>query len=60
VEHALAARGLENYLTNPINVYRLMKRLHTDWPQLENRAQQMSSQIGNQNHHHHHHPNFMK
>ncbi|XP_034486639.1 prolyl 4-hydroxylase subunit alpha-1 [Drosophila innubila] len=45
VEHALAARGTENYLTNPINVYRLMKRLHTDWSQLESRAQQMSSQI---------------
>ncbi|KAH8312834.1 hypothetical protein KR044_013154 [Drosophila immigrans] len=45
VEHALAARGTENYLTNPINIYRLMKRLHNDWSQLESRAQQMSSQI---------------
>ncbi|XP_030556487.1 prolyl 4-hydroxylase subunit alpha-1 [Drosophila novamexicana] len=45
VEHALAARGLENYLTNPVNIYRLMKRLHTDWQQMENRVQQMSAQL---------------
>ncbi|XP_001994787.2 prolyl 4-hydroxylase subunit alpha-2 [Drosophila grimshawi] len=45
LEHAMAAKGLENYLTNPINIYRLMKRLHTDWQQMERRVQQMSTQI---------------
>lgn len=45
MEHALAARDRENYLTNPVNVYRLMKRLHTDWEQLESRAQQLNNQI---------------
>ncbi|XP_017873632.1 PREDICTED: prolyl 4-hydroxylase subunit alpha-2 [Drosophila arizonae] len=45
LEHALAAKGLENYLTNPVNVYRLMKRLHTDWPHVDSRVQQLSAQL---------------
>ncbi|BFF93072.1 prolyl 4-hydroxylase subunit alpha-2 [Drosophila madeirensis] len=44
-EHAVAAKDTENYLTNPVNVYRLMKRLHTDWPHLEGRVQQIADRI---------------
>ncbi|XP_001357665.1 prolyl 4-hydroxylase subunit alpha-2 [Drosophila pseudoobscura] len=44
-EHVVAARDTENYLTNPVNVYRLMKRLHTDWPHLETRVQQIADKM---------------
>ncbi|XP_018794092.1 PREDICTED: prolyl 4-hydroxylase subunit alpha-1 [Bactrocera latifrons] len=39
MEYAQAARNTENYLTNPVNVYRLMKRLTTDWTIYEERVQ---------------------
>ncbi|XP_041673581.1 prolyl 4-hydroxylase subunit alpha-1 [Drosophila eugracilis] len=45
MEHTLAAAGSENYLTNPVNVYRLMKRLHTDWPLMEGRVQLMAEEM---------------
>ncbi|XP_020811601.1 prolyl 4-hydroxylase subunit alpha-1 [Drosophila serrata] len=44
-EHSLAASDTENYLTNPVNVYRLMKRLHTDWFLTEGRVQQISEDL---------------
>ncbi|XP_075148854.1 prolyl-4-hydroxylase-alpha MP [Haematobia irritans] len=34
-EHWKASKDLEGYLSNPINAYRLIKRLHTDWPTFE-------------------------
>ncbi|TMW48452.1 hypothetical protein DOY81_006471 [Sarcophaga bullata] len=34
-EHEEAANDLEGYLNNPINAYRLIKRLYTDWPTFE-------------------------
>lgn len=34
-EHEEAANDLEGYLNNPINAYRLIKRLYTDWPAYE-------------------------
>ncbi|XP_067623244.1 uncharacterized protein [Eurosta solidaginis] len=39
MEYAQAARNTENYLTNPVNVYRLMKRLTNDWTVYEERVQ---------------------
>lgn len=39
MEYAQAARNTENYLTNPVNVYRLMKRLTNDWTIYEERVQ---------------------
>ncbi|XP_017845691.1 prolyl 4-hydroxylase subunit alpha-2 isoform X1 [Drosophila busckii] len=45
LEHASAAGDTDNYLTNPINVYRLMKRLHTDWFNFEQRAHIVNSQL---------------
>ncbi|XP_030369271.1 prolyl 4-hydroxylase subunit alpha-1-like [Scaptodrosophila lebanonensis] len=54
LEHELAGKGMENYLTNPVNVYRLMKRLRTDWTELEARVQQMSSRMPFSIAQHHH------
>lgn len=34
-EHDDASKDLEGYLNNPINAYRLIKRLYTDWPTFE-------------------------
>ncbi|XP_011292629.2 prolyl 4-hydroxylase subunit alpha-1 [Musca domestica] len=34
-EHSMASNDLEGYLSNPINSYRLIKRLFTDWPTFE-------------------------
>lgn len=34
-EHGEASSNLEGYLNNPINAYRLIKRLYTDWPTFE-------------------------
>ncbi|XP_068152598.1 LOW QUALITY PROTEIN: prolyl 4-hydroxylase subunit alpha-1 [Drosophila tropicalis] len=44
-EQELALKDTENYLTNPVNVYRLMKRLNTDWMQVEGRIVDMSHQL---------------
>uniref|UniRef100_A0A6P4F8L9 procollagen-proline 4-dioxygenase n=1 Tax=Drosophila rhopaloa TaxID=1041015 RepID=A0A6P4F8L9_DRORH len=44
-EHSIAASDSENYLTNPVNVYRLMKRLHTDWSLMEGRVQLMAEDM---------------
>ncbi|EDX15020.1 prolyl 4-hydroxylase subunit alpha-1 isoform X1 [Drosophila simulans] len=44
-EHTMAASDTENYLTNPVNVYRLMKRLHTDWSLMEGRVQLMAEEM---------------
>ncbi|KAH8271299.1 hypothetical protein KR018_006070 [Drosophila ironensis] len=44
-EHSLASTDTENYLTNPVNIYRLMKRLNTDWSLMENRIQQISEDL---------------
>jgi len=41
----MAAGDTENYLTNPVNVYRLMKRLHTDWFLMEGRVQLMAEEM---------------
>jgi len=41
----MAAGDTENYLTNPVNVYRLMKRLHTDWFLVEGRVQLMAEEM---------------
>ncbi|XP_017964976.1 prolyl 4-hydroxylase subunit alpha-2 isoform X1 [Drosophila navojoa] len=34
-EHLTAAESIESYLNNPVNAFRLIKRLHTDWETLE-------------------------
>ncbi|XP_061396348.1 prolyl 4-hydroxylase subunit alpha-2-like [Musca vetustissima] len=34
-EHQTAANDVENYLTNPVNAYRLIKRLFNDWHKYE-------------------------
>ncbi|XP_061394316.1 prolyl 4-hydroxylase subunit alpha-2-like [Musca vetustissima] len=34
-EQNMATKDLEGYLSNPINAYRLIKRLFTDWPTFE-------------------------
>ncbi|KAL9898422.1 prolyl 4-hydroxylase subunit alpha-1-like [Glossina fuscipes fuscipes] len=34
-EHDLASQNLENYLANPVNAYKLMKRLYVDWEMYE-------------------------
>uniref|UniRef100_A0A1I8PH27 procollagen-proline 4-dioxygenase n=1 Tax=Stomoxys calcitrans TaxID=35570 RepID=A0A1I8PH27_STOCA len=34
-EHQMAAADTENYLTNPVNAYKLIKRLHNDWQKHE-------------------------
>lgn len=34
-EHLTAANSIESYLNNPVNAFRLIKRLHTDWETLE-------------------------
>ncbi|XP_075161943.1 uncharacterized protein LOC142234657 [Haematobia irritans] len=34
-EHQAAAGDTENYLTNPVNAYKLIKRLHNDWERYE-------------------------
>ncbi|KAH8383446.1 hypothetical protein KR009_008674 [Drosophila setifemur] len=44
-EHSLATTDTENYLTNPVNVYRLMKRLHTDWSLMEGRIHLISEEL---------------
>lgn len=35
-QHATAAEDIQSYLANPINAYLLVKRLTTDWKQVEN------------------------
>jgi len=47
----MAASDTENYLTNPVNVYRLMKRLHTDWSLMEGRMQLMAEEMSKCTHH---------
>ena len=39
-EHQAASKDLEGYLSNPINAYRLIKRLHNDWMTYEQTVQQ--------------------
>lgn len=34
-EHELAAADIDNYLTNPVNAYKLIKRLYIDWQKYE-------------------------
>ncbi|XP_073817118.1 prolyl 4-hydroxylase subunit alpha-2-like [Musca autumnalis] len=34
-EQSIASKDLEGYLSNPINAYRLIKRLFADWPTFE-------------------------
>ncbi|EDW84461.1 uncharacterized protein Dwil_GK13125 [Drosophila willistoni] len=35
MEHLSAGEGIESYLTNPVNAFRLIKRLHSDWETFE-------------------------
>ncbi|KAH8247643.1 hypothetical protein KR038_007563 [Drosophila bunnanda] len=35
VEHQSAANGIDDYLNNPVNAFRLIKRLHSDWETFE-------------------------
>jgi len=35
VEHLNAADGIDDYLNNPVNAFRLIKRLHSDWETFE-------------------------
>uniref|UniRef100_A0A1I8NYV7 Uncharacterized protein n=1 Tax=Stomoxys calcitrans TaxID=35570 RepID=A0A1I8NYV7_STOCA len=42
-EHWKASKDLEGYLNNPINAYRLIKRLFSDWPTFEESVMSDSS-----------------
>ncbi|KAH8362858.1 hypothetical protein KR084_001982 [Drosophila pseudotakahashii] len=35
LEHLNAADGIDDYLNNPVNAFRLIKRLHSDWETFE-------------------------
>ncbi|XP_017470548.1 PREDICTED: prolyl 4-hydroxylase subunit alpha-2-like [Rhagoletis zephyria] len=44
-EHQTAADDVDGYLSNPVNAYRLIKRLHTDWRSIEDIVREDHAQM---------------
>lgn len=45
-EHQTAADDVDGYLSNPVNAYRLIKRLHNDWSAIEDIVREDHTQMG--------------
>ncbi|XP_034486534.1 prolyl 4-hydroxylase subunit alpha-2 [Drosophila innubila] len=44
-EHLSASDSIEGYLNNPVNAFRLIKRLHSDWETFESNVENEASRI---------------
>ena len=42
-DHELAENDTENYLTNPVNAYKLINRLHNNWDKYEDQISEAFS-----------------